>query len=573
MALQQGQRVTSSRVRVIPAKTRTARNEENNDGQKKRIGVYVRVSTDSLMQATSYDIQVSYFKEYVDKNPNWELVEIFADEGISGTSTKNRVEFNRMIERCKNKEIDYIITKSISRFARNTLDCLHYIRMLKNLGIGIYFQKENLDTLDSKSELFLTILSSMAQEESRSISENTKWGVQKRFQQGKPHIPTTYFLGYTNDEEGNIIIDEEQAKVVRRIYRELLDGKGTPTIAKGLMNDKIKTARNKSNWTSNAAYKILRNEKYKGDCLAQKTVTVDFLTHERVRNKEHQPQYYIRNHHPAIIGDEDWSRVQEELTRRNDMLRDPDNKYRMVYSGTAPFSNKLFCGECGRPVTRRRLTTHYGVERIATKFTAWQCRVASKRDPEFTDCNCSYVWEEELEKVFMKLIFDLKSNQQELMNQVDVAIQDSSLTEDEERRLEELGAQIERIADKITEMATRSSGANESIYEATMRHLIYEQEILQMEYDGLSDNKKESDYLKENIKILLEDIYKVETRTDPFDPEIFKRVIEKGIIYKKWQVVFQFRCGAAYEVSARRKPLRSKKENISDKIDSEKENK
>jgi len=559
MAVGPGQRISSSRVSIIPAKIRTPRNEEHFDGQKKKIGVYVRVSTDSAMQATSYDIQVSYFKEYVEKNPNWELVDIFADEGLSGTSTKNRTEFNRMIESCKKKEIDYIITKSISRFARNTLDCLHYIRMLKSLGIGIFFQKENLDTLDSKSELFLTILSSMAQEESRSISENTKWGVQKRFQQGKPHIPTTYFLGYTEDEEGNLIIDEEQAKIVRRIYRELLAGKGTPTIAKELMRDQIRTARNKKTWTSDAVYKILRNEKYKGDCLAQKTVTVDFLTHERVRNKDHQPQYYIRNNHPAIISEEDWEKVQEELTRRNNMLRDPDNKYRMVYSGIAPFSNKLFCGECGRPVTRRRLTTYYGAERIETKFTAWQCRVSSKRDPEFTDCNCSYIWEEELEKAFMKLLYDLKNNQEDLMEKINLAIMDVSLTEEEERRLHELGNQIDRITDKITEMASRSSGSNETIYEATMRHLIYEQEILQMEYDGLHENKKESEYLKESRKTLIEELEKIESPNEPFDAELFKQTVEKGIVFHKWQVELQLKCGASYKVNVKRRPLRSKK--------------
>jgi len=399
----------------------------------------------------------------------------------------------------------------------------------------------------------------MAQEESRSISENTKWGVQKRFQQGKAHIPTTYFLGYAEDEDGNIIIDEKQALIVRRVYRELLEGKGTPTIAKGLMKDGIRTARNKKTWTSDSVYKILKNEKYKGDCLAQKTVTVDFLTHERVRNHEHQPQYYIRNNHPAIISGEDWEKVQEELTRRNKMLRDPENKYRMTYSGAAPFSNKLFCGECGRPVTRRRLTTHYGPDRIPTKFTAWHCRVASKRDPDYKDCNCSYVWEEELEKAFMKLLYDIKNDQDFLINEVELAKEDVSLTEEEKRRLDELGTQIDRITDKISEMASRSTSSNETIYEATMRHLIYEQEILQMEYDGLNENKKEGEYIEENLKILIEALEKIYGPEEDFDPDILTKVIEKGIVYDKWRVEFQFKCGVSYEVNARRRPQRNKK--------------
>jgi DNA invertase Pin-like site-specific DNA recombinase len=549
----------ASRVRVIPARTRTERNEQNPDGQKKRIGVYVRVSTELESQASSYDIQVSYFKEYVENNPQWELVEIFADEGITGTSTKNRDGFNRMIERCQNNEVDYIITKSISRFARNTLDCLHYIRMLKGLGIGIYFQKENLDTLDSKSELFLTILSSMAQEESRSISENTKWGIQKRFQQGKAHIPTTYFLGYTSDADGNIIINEEQAPIVRRIFRELLEGKGTPTIARGLMKDGIKTARNNLSWTSDSVYKILRNEKYKGDCLAQKSVTVDYLTHQRLRNRGHQPQYYIEDNHPAIISEEDWDRVQEELTRRNNMRKDPDNKYNMRYSGIAPFSNMLSCGECGRPVTRRRLTTFHGKERIQSKFTAWHCRVAAQKDKDFTDCNCSYVWEEEVEKAFMRLLYDIKCDQKLLRNKVKLAIEEASLTEEEEAKLKELNTQIRRIADKITDLANRPPGANEAIYDATMNHLVYEQEILRTEYDELSASKKDSDYLKKSYEILLDNLEKIEEPTDLFDSDIFKQTVERGIVYKEWQVEFQFKCGVSYKVSAMRKRRTQKK--------------
>ncbi len=468
MSVNQTRSVSNSRVKVIPARHRTSRNVENFDGQKKKIAAYARVSTMEEHQSGSYELQVEYYTDYIQQNPAWELYKVFADEGITGTSTKNRAGFLEMIEDAKAGKIDYIITKSISRFARNTLDCLSTVRMLKNLPkpCGIYFEKENLDTLDSKSELFLTILSSMAQEESRSISENTKWGVQKRFSQGKPHIPTTYFLGYDTDEEGEIFIDEAQAEIVRRIYKDLLDGRGTPTIAKNLTKEGLKTARGNKTWTSDAVYKILRNEKYMGHCLAQKSVTVDFLTHKRVRNKDHQPQYFIRNTHPAIISEEDWYAVQEELDRRNKMLRDPDEKYRMCYSGISPFSNRLFCGECGRPVTRRRMTSTRKGQKYY--FTTWHCRAACKRDKEFQDCNSQYVWEAALEIEFMKVLYELKQDKENLIADVNEAVDECSLTEVEEARLQELENQIDRVSDQISQLSEREMATHDPLYEANL---------------------------------------------------------------------------------------------------------
>lgn len=535
------QPMTSSRISVIPATVRTSRDEEHLDGQKKRIGVYVRVSTELEGQASSYDLQVSYFKEYVEKNPQWELVEIFADEGISGTSTKNRVGFNRMIERCQDGDIDYIITKSISRFARNTLDCLSHIRMLKELGIGIYFQKENIDTLDSQGEMLITIISSLAQEESHSISENTKWGVQKRFQQGRVHIPTTYFLGYDTDEEGNIVIDEEQAKIVRRIFKEHLDGSGTEVIARRLMEDGILTARGNTTWTSDSVYKILKNEKYMGDCLAQKSVTLDFLSQKRVRNTGQQPQYYVRDTHPAIISEEDWHSVQAELKRRREMLTNPDGKYRTRYSGRSVFSNVIYCGECGRPVTRRRLTSNRGGEKFI--FTAWQCRVPAKRDPEFTDCKSKHVWEEALEKAFMRTLIKLKQNKDKIIEDAEMVIDEFSPTREEQDRLDELTLQLERITNRVSEMALRQPSRNDSVYDSTMRHLIYEQEILQLEYERLDENRQESIYLEKHLEELLEYLDNLEAKEEDFDDDIFFQTIEKVILYDDHRVEFNFKCG------------------------------
>ncbi len=517
----------NTRVRVIPARKRTSRNAENPDGKKKRIGVYIRVSTESDMQASSFELQMSYFTDFVNSNPNWVLAGTYADHGISGTSTKNRIEFNRMIQDAKAGKLDYIITKSISRFARNTLDCLKFIRMLKEIDVGVWFQKENIDTLDSKSELVLSLISSLSQEEARQVSENTKWSIQRMFQAGKFHCPTTYFLGYETDEDENIVINEEQAKIVRRIFDSFLEGKGTATIARELMKDKVLTARANKKWTGDAVYKILKNEKYMGHVLAQKTVTLDFLTHKRVRNTDIQPQYFIKNAIPPIISEEDWNVVQQELKRRNEMLRNPDKKYSMRFSGTATFSNKLFCGECGRPVVRRRLTSH-SKDREKFHFTAWQCRVAAHLDPEFKGCHSKYVWEEDLEQAFMNVLIELKNNKDIAIKEVKKIIDESSITEAEEERLQELKVKIDKITDRISDLATQGNSRNDAIYDATMRHMIYEQEILQLEYDGLDENKQESRYLQKSFDELVHILEQIKEETDKFSNEIFIKTIEKS---------------------------------------------
>jgi DNA invertase Pin-like site-specific DNA recombinase len=538
----------SPRVRVIPATIRTGRNDENPGGTKKRIAAYARVSTLMEHQTSSYEMQVSYYTEYIQKNPNWEFIKVYTDEGISGTSIKNRLGFIEMIEDAKAGKIDYIVTKSISRFARNTLDCLSYVRLLKNLDkpVGVFFEKENLDTLDSKSELFLTILSSMAQEESKSLSLNTTWGVMKRFSQGKPHIPTTYFLGYDTDKNGNIVIDEEQAKTVRRIFREFLEGKGTGRIAKGLMQDGVLTGRGKKIWTPDSVAKVLRNEKFQGDTVAQKTVTIDFLSHKRVLNKDHKPKYYIQNTHPAIISKEDWNAVQKELTRRGEMLRDPDNKYRMNYSSIAPFSNKLYCGACERPAIRRRLTSKNKGEKY--KFTAWQCRVAAHKhcDDELV-CTRKYIWETVLEKEFMKLLLKMNNDRANIIQEVENVCSIYDLSTAEKEKLRELEVRLENIADRISILATRESMTSDPVYDATMRHMIYEQEIVQMEYESLSKMDSESKYLNIQLQELFECLDSLKPE-DGFRADILGKTVEKGILHEDYRVEFCFKCGVKRDV-------------------------
>ena len=289
-------------VKIIPAMPHAGKTGSSvKEKPRLRVAAYCRVSTDTEEQATSYETQVEHYTEYISRNPEWTLAGIYADDGISGTNTKNRVEFNRMMDDCGAGRIDMIITKSISRFARNTLDCLKYIRKLKAQNIPVYFEKESINTLDAKGEVLLTIMASLAQQESQSLSQNVKLGLQYRYQQGKVQVNHNRFLGYTKDAEGNLIIDPEQAEIVKRIYREYLEGYSMDRIKAGLERDGIPTGSGSKVWYTSTINKILRNEKYIGDALLQKTYTTDFLNKTRVKNNGIMPQYYVEGNHEAII--------------------------------------------------------------------------------------------------------------------------------------------------------------------------------------------------------------------------------------------------------------------------------
>ncbi len=327
------------RVTVIPASRNPLTHMPSHTVQKRRVAGYARVSTDSDEQFTSYEAQVDYYTEYIKKRNGWEFVAVYTDEGISGCSTKHRAGFREMIADALNGKIDLIVTKSVSRFARNTVDSLVTIRQLKENGVEVYFEKENIFTFDSKGELLLTIMSSLAQEESRSISENVTWGQRKRFADGKVNLPYKHFLGYDRGEDGEPVINEEEAEVVRLIYSLFLAGKTQAMICKQLEELQIPTPSGKTVWSKTTVTSILQNEKYKGDALLQKCFTVDFLSKRTKANTGEVPQYYVENSHPAIIVPEEWEQVQAEFARRKAMGG--------AYSGKDALSARLVCKDCG----------------------------------------------------------------------------------------------------------------------------------------------------------------------------------------------------------------------------------
>lgn len=299
-------------VKIIPATVGVV--AETEEPPKKRVAAYCRVSTDQEAQETSLEEQMAHFNTVIAEHPDWELAGIYADEGISGTQVKHRVQFQQMIEDAKAKKIDLILTKSISRFARNVVDCLTNIRLLRNLRppVSVYFDKERLDSLDEKAEVFLTMLASFAQEESRSISTNIKWATRSRMKAGTQKISTTSLLGYDTDDNGEMVIVTNEAEIVRTIYMSFDKGMHPAEIAEKLNALEIRTIKNNP-WTGESVKNILRNEKYCGDVLMQKTYTVDCLTHKTKKNEGEVEQYFIPDHHPAIVEREIWDKAQVRL--------------------------------------------------------------------------------------------------------------------------------------------------------------------------------------------------------------------------------------------------------------------
>ena len=390
--------MAQSKVMVIPARRQVGNTIKAAEKPKLRVAAYCRVSTDSDEQATSYDAQIEHYTEYISKNLEWQLAGIFADDGISGTNTKKRTEFNHMIDECMAGNIDMIITKSISRFARNTLDCLKFIRQLKDKNIPVFFEKESINTKDAKGEVLLTIMASLAQQESQSMSQNIKLGLQYRYQQGHVEVYHNHFLGYTKDADGNLVIDPEQAETVKRIYREYMEGYSMDKIAAGLMADGILTGAGKTKWWTSTINKILRNEKYIGDALLQKTYTTDFLSKTRINNNGTVPQYYVEGNHEAIIPKEIFMQVQEELVRRR-VVHTSANGRKHSYSSNHCFSQLIFCGECNE-VFRRIHWNNSGCKSIV-----WRCE--SRLQNTGVACRARTVNEELLQDTILKAINEM----------------------------------------------------------------------------------------------------------------------------------------------------------------------
>lgn len=427
-------------VTTIPATLSRFTAAPINSTKKRRVAAYARVSTDNEEQLTSYEAQVDYYTNYIKGRDDWEFAGVYTDEGITGTNTKKREGFKSMVADALDGKIDLIITKSVSRFARNTVDSLTTIRKLKENSIEVYFEKENIWTFDGKGELLLTIMSSLAQEESRSISENCTWGQRKRFADGKVTVPFNRFLGYDRGPDGNLVVNPEQAKLVQRIYGMFLQGRSPFQIATALTKEGIPSPGGKNHWNASNIRSILTNEKYKGDALLQKSYTVDFLTKKKKMNEGEIPQYYVRDNHEAIIPPETFEMVQTLMATRK--------KGKNRLSSVSIFSSKIKCADCG---------SWYGPKvwhsNDAYRKVIWQCN----HKFEGEKCGTPTLTEDETKELFLRAankVVDQKEQFIAIYEQVLMKSLDTTALESELAELEtEINIAAELIEDCINENA------------------------------------------------------------------------------------------------------------------------
>jgi site-specific DNA recombinase len=436
---------TRRTVTIIPAKPQLDQQEVM---RQLRVAAYCRVSTAEEEQQSSYEAQCTYYTDKIMTNPEWTMAGIFADEGISGTSTKNRDDFNRMIRRCRQKKIDLILTKSISRFARNTLDSLKYIRALKGMGIGIIFEKENINTLETDTELIITFMSAFAQSESESISANVRWGKKQAMKEGKVNSPISRLYGYGMSDSGELVIVPEQAEIVKQIFTRIMAGDSLRMIRDALNADSI-PAKGGKEWWESTVRGIITNEKYCGDVLMQKTFTQDCINKKVIKNTGQLPMYLIQNNHPGIVSRETYQAVQAELARRS-AGKSPSRKNaptgRSCYTSKYALSERVFCGECGTRYQRCSWHRKNGVRVV------WRC--VSRVEYGSRYCHQSPTMPEEpLQQAIMAAINSVMDSKETICRQISEAaveetgiLPDSTMTLGEiNRRLEELEAEFDTL--------------------------------------------------------------------------------------------------------------------------------
>ena len=520
------------KVTVIPASFNPLSSAQASSIKKRRVAGYARVSTGSEEQATSYEAQVDYYTNYIKSKPDWEFVGLYSDEGISATSTKRREGFKQMIDDALSGNIDLIVTKSVSRFARNTVDSLSTIRRLKDAKCECYFERENIFTFDGKGELLLTIMSSLAQEESRSISENVTWGHRKRFADGKLMMPYKSVLGYKKGEEGRPVVDEEQSRIVRLIYRLFLQGKTYNSISKYLKDKNIKSPLGKDKWGVTTIKSILTNEKYRGDALLQKSFTTDFLQKTTKKNEGEVPQYYVENSHPAIIDSQEWDCVQAEISRRKAIGKS--------YRCSNAMSSRLVCAQCG---------SFYGskVWHSTDKYktTVWHCnsRIVN-------GCTTPIVKTEEVQGLFIDAYNEMLNGKEEVLADCKAMYKVLFDTSRIDEKLIGLKLNLEVVAEKAKKLTTKLAEdlISQADYGVNYDMLDKEYKCVLADMKELESEKQD---LKNRAKMMTIFIKTLESTTDVlscWDEQIWLSTIESASIHADKSITFKFNSGLEVRV-------------------------
>lgn len=496
---------------------------------KRRVAGYARVSTDSEEQQTSYAAQVSYYTNYIKSRADWEFVDVYTDEGISALNTKHREGFNRMIADALAGRIDLIVTKSVSRFARNTVDSLTTVRKLKEKGVEVYFEKENIYTLDSKGELLITIMSSLAQEESRSISENVTWGQRKRMADGKVSIPYGRFLGYRKGENGLPEIVLEEAEVIRLIYRSFMEGLTPNKIVQLLMRKGIPAPGGGTKWYSRTVESILTNEKYKGSALLQKKFTVDFLTKKQKINEGEVPQYFVEHSHPPIIDPEEFELVQAEIERRKGIGR--------VYSSSNIFSARIVCACCGGFFGAKVWHSTSKYRRLI-----WQC---NHKFSSGEKCTTPHLYEDEIKKGFVEVCKQVFTDKEEFIcscREIVALLSDcTALDEKIEEAYTKLDSLTTAMQEFIKENAMHPQSAN--FYSKRLAEYDAQKSEVEARMNELHSQKAARLSRKELLDGLIRSMEESGVIVTEFDENLWRLMVEKVVVGTDGKLTFTLRNG------------------------------
>ena len=534
-------------VEVIPA-TWNPTDESAGEIRKLRVAAYCRVSTELEQQQSSYDIQIEYYTRHIMQNPNWIFAGVFADDGRSATNTFRRDDFNQLMDQCLKGKVDMVITKSISRFARNTVDCISWVRKLKEKNVAVYFEKENLNTLDDSTEMILTILSSQAQEESRAISTNVKWGYARKFEKGESTRQRSY--GFRKAPTGEMCIVEEEAAVIRNMARWFLDGDSLERIKHRLEDAGIETTTGKKTWSTGTIYNILTNEKIMGDVLLQKTFTADYLTKRRVKNSGQQKQYYVKNHHEAVIPKTVYYKIQEEVARRSSLKKAGTRKGKTaqgVYSSKYALTGIMVCNECGAHYRRTTWAKN------GKKVIVWRC--INRLEHGTKRCHESPTLKEEvIQEAIMGKLHSLSIDQEEenFLNGVKEDILRAAKVVGGACTEEEIDKTIEELRDQLMDyvgMAAREHGG-ENWYSDRMRKLGLQISELKKRRESIREQEKirdEYEYLDQEVSRIICETGG--TSGAEFDNIFIRQIVREIRVISKNKLQIQLRTGMMLDVN------------------------
>ena len=534
-------------VEVIQATWNPA-DESVREIRKLRVAAYCRVSTELEQQQSSYDIQIEYYTRHIMQNPNWIFAGVFADDGRSATNTFRRDDFNQLMNQCMKGKVDMVITKSISRFARNTVDCISWVRKLREKNVAVYFEKENLNTLDDSTEMILTILSSQAQEESRAISTNVKWGYARKFEKGESTRQRSY--GFRKAPTGEMCIVEEEAAVIRNMARWFLDGDSLERIKHRLEDAGIETTTGKRTWSTGTIYNILTNEKIMGDVLLQKTFTADYLTKRRVKNSGQQKQYYVKNHHEAIIPKTVYYKIQEEIARRSSLKKAGTRKGKTaqgVYSSKYALTGIMVCNECGAHYRRTTWAKN------GKKVIVWRC--INRLEHGTKRCHESPTLKEEvIQEAIMGKLHSLSIDQEEenFLNGVKEDILRAAKVVGGACTEEEIDKTIEELRDQLMDyvgMAAREHGG-ENWYSDRMRKLGLQISELKRRRESIREQEK----IRDEYEYLDQEISRIIGETGgatgaEFDNIFIRQIVREIRVISKNKLQIQLRTGMVLDVN------------------------